>query len=428
MLYDVAFFIFSIFYLPTLIFKGRLHGDFLERLGIFDKQKIERLKSGSGRIWIQAVSVGEVALCKSLIPLLKKQYPGKEIVLSTITKRGNEFACNLFSKDSIIIYFPLDFSFVVRKVSNLIRPDLYIMIETEIWPNLLRLLAENKVLSVIVNGRISDRSFGKYKIVRYFLKDTLDKIGLYCMRGQADAARIIDLGASPERVMVTGNMKFDAMPNINIDEKEKVRNFLDLREGDLLFVGGSTHPGEEEKLLSVYKRLRVAFPGLKLLIAPRHIERAGEAADIVRRYGFESVRYSSSLPIIHCPGSPVRVFILDTIGLLNAAYSYAALVFVGGSLVRHGGQNPIEPAALEKPSLFGPHMSNFMDAALALTAGKGALEVGDEGALFQQAESLLADPGLRAIMGKNAFNVVVNNRGSSARNILAIKEVAAKHV
>jgi len=175
MLYDIGFLIFSIIYLPVLLFKGKLHGEFPERFGRYAPAKEKALLSGRSRIWIQAVSVGEVAVCKSLIPLLKEKFPGHGLVISTITKPGNDLAKKLFSKDAVLIYFPLDFGFTVRRAVKYIRPGIYIMIETEIWPNLLNELSLNSIPSVMINGRISDRSIGKYMLVKPFLKNVLSK-------------------------------------------------------------------------------------------------------------------------------------------------------------------------------------------------------------------------------------------------------------
>src|SRR3989338_3557346 len=209
MLYDIGFLIFSIVYLPTLLFKGKLHRDFLERFGIYEKCKRDSLSSGEERIWIQAVSVGEVSLCRALIPSLKGKFPDKEIVLSTITRAGNDLAKKIFSGDAVVIYFPLDFSFIVKKVMGLIRPGLYIMIETEIWPNMIKETSDNKIPSILINGRISDKSFGMYRLAGLFLRDIFTKIDKFCMQSEIDAERIETLGASAERVTVTGNMKFD---------------------------------------------------------------------------------------------------------------------------------------------------------------------------------------------------------------------------
>ena len=415
MLYDIGFFIFSIFYLPALLFKGKLHKDFPERFGIFDNHKLDLLRSGKNKIWIEAVSVGEVALCRTLIPRLKERYPGKDIVLSTITKTGNDLAKKSLSGAATIIYFPLDFSYITRKVAAIIRPEIYIMIETEIWPNLLKTLSDDKVPSVLMNGRISDRSFWKYRLAKPFLKKTLGRINKFCMRSRDDSLRIIELGAPKDRVMVTGNMKFDIGMASNARPSVDAGRMLGLRQGDKLFVAGSTHEHEEDAVLEVFKKLADEFPELKLLIAPRHIERVGEVEAAVKKAGFEPARLSEA--------KRSRVMILDTIGQLNDIYALAAIVFMGGSLVKYGGHNPIEPAVFGKPVIFGPHMFNFSDIARIFLSGDAALEAMDTSALFDKCVSLLKDEKRSLRMGENARKIVSENSGATARNLVVLEQV-----
>lgn len=424
MLYDIAFLIFSIFYLPTLIFKGKLHGDFLERFGIYAKEKRRRLASGSKKIWIQAVSVGEVSLCKSIIPQLKNVLSDYEIVFSTITKSGNDLAKKLFSKDAVIIYFPLDFSFITRGVVRFIKPKAYIMIETEIWPNMLGALSRESIPSVLINGRISDNSFGNYRIVRMFLRDVLKKVNKFCMQSEDDAERMVYLGAPEERVKVTGNMKFDVDFFVNAGEAEEVRKALDLKPGEELFVAGSTHPGEEEAVISVFRDLAPEFPHLKLLIAPRHIERTEDVELVVRRAGLVPVRVSELGKGIQAAGSGSSALILDTIGRLKDVYSAATLVFVGGSLVKHGGQNPIEPAAYGRPVMFGPYMFNFKNIASILADNDGAIQIYNTKELLDNSRALLKDAGMRDRIGANASRIVMENRGAARRNLEAILGMA----
>lgn len=424
MLYDIGFAMFSLFYLPTLIFKGKLHGDFRERFGVYDKAKREALAGGKNAIWIQAVSVGEVALCRSLIPSLKERFPDSPIVLSTITRTGNDLAKKLFAGQATVIYFPLDFSSVVKKVTALIRPAIYIMIETEIWPNLLKEMARGNIPAVLINGRISDRSIGKYELVKNFLKPALESIGLFCMQSEADRERVKSLGAPAERIKVTGNMKFDVDIKADIKTMETLRESLSMEADEGLFVAGSTHRGEEEIIISVYKELIRDFPDLKLLIAPRHIERSGKIGQMIKKHGFIPVRLST-LNEQRTANNEQRIFILDTIGRLKEAYAVSAIVFIGGSLIKHGGQNPIEPAMFGKPILFGPYMFNFKGIAKAFLDNSAAIQVSGEQDLFLQAGILLRDRTKRERLGINARKVVLDNRGATEKNIEAIKSLIA---
>jgi len=423
MLYDMGFTIFSLFYLPTLIFKGKLHKDFGERFGAFSAAKRRALERGRDAIWIQAVSVGEVALCRSLIPALKDRFPASSIVFSTITRAGNELAVKLFSKDATVIYFPLDLSFIVKKVSALIRPRVYVMVETEIWPNLIKALSGRPggTSMVIINGRISDRSFGKYHMARGFLRSALDRIGAFCMQSDVDAGRIVAIGASKDKVRVTGNMKFDA-DTASVGSGDSIRSMLGLRPEEELFVAGSTHKGEEAAVLSVFKRLSQEFPGMRLLIAPRHIERSKEVEHAIRGAGFQPLRVSQAQA--REDRSARHVFVLDTIGQLNGVFSIASLVFVGGSLVRHGGQNPLEPASFGKPILFGPHMFNFRGIADTLLKNDAAVQVGNAGELFRESAALLRDRNRARDIGWNAKRTLNANRGATLRNVEAIMKAS----
>jgi 3-deoxy-D-manno-octulosonic-acid transferase len=422
MLYSIGFFIFSVFYLPVLIFKGKLHPDFAQRFARFDKMKERLLLSGKDRIWIQAVSVGEVALCKQLIPSVKKAFPDRDIVISTITRTGNDLAKKLFSKDVIVIYFPLDFLFIVRRAVDLIKPSLYIMVETEIWPNLLKELSRRNIRSVLINGRISNRSIGRYRLARPFLKKTLRSISAFCMQDDIDAARIKELGAESEKVSVTGNMKFDAAVSINIKDPKEVRVSLGLKEGDELFVAGSTHEGEESIVVEVFKKLSADFPRLRLLIAPRHVERTDRVEKTIADSGLASIRYSV-LDRSQTTDDGGRILLLDVIGHLNEAYSVATIVFIGGSLVEHGGQNPIEPAYFGRPVMFGRYMFNFKYIAGVLLKNKAAMQVFSMEDMYEKSKLLLSDPGTRNLLARRARDVIDSNKGATDRNIKCMQRV-----
>jgi len=424
MLYDIGFLIFSLFYLPALLFKGKLHGDFSERFGVYSAEKRSSLERSKGAIWIQAVSVGEVALLKSFIPLLRQRYPSTPIVLSTITSSGNDLARRLFSKDAVIIYFPLDFSFIVKRVLDLVRPRLYVMVETEIWPNFLRRVSASSIPAALINGRISDRSFGKYRLARPFIKDILARIDSFCMQSDVDACRIISLGAPKNKVTVTGSMKFDITASFDEKGASYLMSCLGLASGDELLVAGSTHRGEEEIIADLFSELKMEFPFLRLLIAPRHIERAGEVESAVKRSGLIPMRVSC-LNEQRRTLNEQRIFILDIIGCLSDAYMIAALVFVGGSLVKHGGQNPIEPAALGKPVIFGPHMFNFKNIAEALLKGEGAVQVNDADGLKEAFRIFLKDSARRKTFGNNALDVIKRNRGATRKNLEALEKLIA---
>jgi len=382
------------------------------RAGIFPRGVIDKLKKRRQKvIWLHTVSVGEAQAAGILVGNLKQEYPGYFLLISTVTKTGNEIAQRLIGPEGLVIYSPLDIGFAVRRAVNLINPRFFIIAETEIWPNLIINLAKKGVAVVLVNGRISRNSFRGYKIIRPFLKEVFRSFSLFCMQTKKDAQRIVSLGAEEDKVKVTGNMKFDIQSPITDYQLPD----LGLSAEDELFIAGSTHRGEEKIILQAYRELIKNYPGLRLLIAPRHIERVQEIERLICGFGFESQRVSKYI------SNERRILILDTIGQLKNLYALAGLVFIGGSLIRHGGQNPIEPAVFSKPILFGPYMSNFSNIARAFLNKKAAMVVKDAQQLKNICLRLLEDPVLRKELGERAKEVVRENKGATFRNMKLIR-------
>lgn len=413
-IYDIFFLVFSIIYLPYLIIKGKAHRDFIERVGSLPS--IFKKVSPSKPVWIHAVSVGEVAGIKNFVKELHTMFPVRKIVLSTTTKTGNAVARRIFSGDVLKFYFPLDFSFVVRKVANLINPSILIIMETEIWPNLILELSKRGVPVALINGRISDRSFKGYKKIRFFFGKILRKIDLFCMQTSGDAERIESLGALKENVKVTGNMKFDIENPDTTLARDRIKSDLGLVQSDQLLIAGSTHRGEEEIVLDVYKHLTKEFENLKLLIAPRHIDRAKTIKNLVEQNGFEGALSSQSKKIQSLNSKKV-VLILDTLGELRHLYSIATIVFMGGSLIKRGGHNIVEPAIFGKPIIFGPYMFNFRDMARLFLEEKAAIKVRDKKELLETLQTLLRDRARIDILGQNARELADRDKGATSRNI-----------
>lgn len=395
-IYDVFFAVFSIIYLPYLVFKGKAHRDFGQRFGALP-EAVTGL-GASGPVWIHAVSVGEVMALKNFVRYFSKRFPNKKIVFSTTTRTGNEMARKIFGNSLPLFYFPLDFSPVVRRVVGILKPSAVLIMETEIWPNLVLELAKKKIPIAVINGRISDKSFKGYRRIRFLFGKILERIDLFCMQSAADAQRITILGAKDASVLVTGNMKFD------IDEAGAKK--ASPRGTEKLIIAGSTHKGEEEILLSVYKKLREKFPDLRLLIAPRHIDRAAGLKKSVDQKGF---------------GKTVSV--LDTHGELKRLFSLATIVFMGGSLVKRGGHNIVEPAQFGKPIVFGPHMFNFSEMARVFLENNAALQIGNENELFCAMKSLIEDESKGRTLGKNALALIGKNKGATQKNIEAIERI-----
>lgn len=376
-------------------------------------------------VWIHAVSVGEVMAVKPLLAGLRKLYPGKKFVISTVTATGNKVAKGLVKKGDLLTYLPLDFSFIVRPVISRIRPSMFILAETEVWPNLIRHLHKNNIPVITVNGRISDNSFKGYSAFKFLVTPVLRKISLFCAQTQRDAHRLLSLGVEKDKVKITGSMKFDSLDYLDLKKDNSAyKAKLGLVSGDKLLTAGSTHPGEEKIVLGVYKELLDKFFQLKLLIAPRHPERAEEVVEMVKDFGFSPVLVSKFNPA-HKRCKP-PVFVLDFVGELVNFYSVSDIVFVGGSLIRKGGQNILEPALFAKPILFGPHMFNFRDISADFLAGKAAVLVRNQGELRENIERLLKSPFQSGELGSRARELVFQNRGAAARTVEFIRNVNEK--
>jgi len=414
-LYDLITWVFAIVYLPIYIFRRRFYQGFIARFGILpDNLKLE------GPIWIHAVSVGEAMAIRGLLEELRKAYPGKKFVLSTVTPTGNKITQAIAKNGDFVTYLPLDIGFIVKKVIDKIRPSLFIIVETELWPNLISYLAKKKIPIAIVNGRISDHSFKGYLLLKFLLKPILNKINLFCVQANQDQERLIRLGVRQEKIQVSGNMKFDVTPPV----LKVAKSNLKIKDEEQLFVCGSTHPGEEEIILGVYRKILSEFPNLRLLLAPRHPERANEVEKIVIKYGFHPQRISR-LPEAAQPDSgETAVFILDTIGQLLFFYSIADIVFVGGSLVKKGGHNILEPAMLEKPILFGEHMFNFRDIAQLFLSQQAAIMVEGREGLEKSMKELLRHPAQALKLGQMAKELMFKNSGSLRRTLEPLKEIA----
>jgi len=413
LLYDLIFLVFALAYLPVYLFKGKFHRGFVRRFGHVPKNiNLDR------PIWIHAVSVGEVMAVRGLIKELRLLYPFKNFVISTVTPTGNKIARSVASNSDFVTYLPLDLSFITQKVINRIKPGVFIIVETEIWPNLITSLYKSGIPVAILNARISDASFKGYSAVKYLLKPILGKIDIFCAQSKGDSFKLNALGVIPGKVEVTGNMKFDQAPKLSGDARS-YRDKLALGEREMLLVAGSTHPGEEEILLNVYRRLLSLFPSLRLLLAPRHPERADEVKNLIERFGFNS--HKVSLLNLKTPHKDA-VFILDTVGELVLFYAAADIVFVGGSLVKKGGHNILEPAFLSKPVIFGPYMFNFRDIAQEFLGYRAAIQVFNQEDLIVSIKELLDDSLKAQELVKGAQRAIFNNRGATKRNIALIRK------
>lgn len=363
---------------------------------------------GSGpRAWIHAVSVGEAIAATPLVEGVRRRYPSLPLVITTATDTGASLVRERFGEHATHRFFPLDLPGPARRAVDAIDPTFLIGMETELWPNLLRTMARRKVPVMIANGRLSDRSFRRYQLARGFMRDVLNDVTVFAMRSAEDARRVIALGARPERVFVTGNLKHevgDDPPGV----AQLWRRLLGLPPGRPAWIAGSTHRGEEEAVLDAHAAARRRFPDLALVLAPRHPERVPEILNLINARGVEAVR-RSELPR---PSRSDAIILLDTVGELAQLYTVADVVFVGGSLVEAGGHNMVEPAARGKPVLLGPHNENFRESAELLLACGAASTVRNGIELGAELMFLLGDPALREHLGAAGRAAIVSRHGA----------------
>jgi len=374
----------------------------------------QRAASATRAGWVHAVSVGETIAATPIVEGLRRLYPDLPLVVTTVTETGARIARERFAGLAAHRFFPLDLPGAARRVADSINPAFLICMETELWPNMLRLLATRGVPVMIANGRLSDRSFRRYRLVGRWMRPMLQHVRVFGMQSAEDARRVIALGAHPERVVVTGNVKNEALPESG-GAADLWHRLLGLGPEQPVWVAGSTHRGEEELVLEAHAAAAERFPELALVLAPRHPERVPEVLALVRERGVPVVR-RSELPRLGTTGA---VIVLDTVGELAQLYTIADVVFVGGSLVPAGGHNMLEPALRRKPVLFGPHTTNFRDAAALVTSSGGGLVVTDGPALTRELVRLLGDAPLRDAMGAAGYDAVAARHGA-VRETLAL--------
>ncbi len=382
-----------------------------ERLGHAPPPAGER----PGGVWMHAVSVGEVRLALSLVGRLRRTFPGRSIHLTTATATGRAVAeAAGDTRPDSISTLPIDLPRSMGRLLDRLRPALVLIMETEIWPNLLRLCGRRGIPVVIVNGRISTRAYPRYRLVRRFLRRVLSHVHLFSMQSQEDADRIVSLGAPLDRIRVTGNLKFDIAPPET--DPAAIRARIGIGGDETLFLAGSTEPGEEHPVLEAFRMIRGAYPRSRLIHVPRHPEDGPAAIEVFRSAGLRVERFRDR------ESTGYDVLVIDVVGLLAELYAAADVIFVGGSFGRRGGQNLMEPAALGKAVLFGPNVRNFAAAARALGDAGGGYMVADGRALGARAIALLGDPPAAARAGEAARRVIEAHRGALDRTMSLLHE------
>jgi len=416
-LYAFALIVSLPYWLIGMARAGKYRAGFKERFGaVPSRLKLPRHSPGS--IWVHAVSVGEVLAVSELVQALKSAFPEERVFVSTTTLTGQTLARKRFGDESVF-YMPLDFPLALNAYLNSIAPQLLILAETEFWPNLLHLAKQRGAQIAVVNARISDRSFPGYRRFRSLLRDVLRNVELFLAQTEVDRDRLIAIGASPDRVLITGNLKFDVKAPPESALSSALRRSIAPDQKVLVF--GSTVEGEEALLAPCFKKMFGEFPQALVVLAPRHPERFDTVAELLRESGISFWRRSS------WSSSPLGggVLLLDTIGELASVYSLADVAFVGGSLVPRGGHNILEPAQFAKPILIGPHYENFRGIVQSFLKHDAVRIVAPE-QLTEAVLKLLRSPHEAVQIGARAWAVIESGRGSTQRTSAKLRDLLAQ--
>ena len=421
-----------VFIMPYFIWRYKLA--IFDKVAVGIKQRLGFYDIEKGKyILIHASSVGELKTITMFIEKLKKIFPEKKILILTMTPYGYKYVLDKKIADKVV-FAPIDIPFCVEKLFLRVIPEMLILVESELWPNLIFSVARKGAKIVSINARMSDKSFRRYLFVKEFMAEILKKIDFICAREESDRKKFIALGYDEKKAIKTGNMKYDKTETAYTKPSIIKRDF-GFTDSDLIFVAGSTREQEEEIVINVYKKLAAEFSSLKLIVAPRYPERCSEIEKILQKENISFIRKSQlsaidgvypakSGGLSDAKASATKCLLLDTIGELTDAYSIGTVIFIGGSLFEGaGGHNMLEPAELGKTVIFGKFVKNFQESAELLILQKAAFQVGDKEEFFNRAKELLNNLELRDAMGKRAKEVVISRRGATENNLKIISEI-----
>lgn len=410
---------------PMVLYRRCRHGKY--RGGWREKLtgRLTRQHPSRPCLWFHAVSVGEVLQLQRLLDEMTTQLPEAELLISTTTDTGYDVARSRYPQHTVA-YFPLDFTWATARALRSIRPDLVVMVELELWPNFLLECRRRGVPLALINGRIGEKSFRGYRKAVWLIRRVLSAFHVLAVQTPVYGSRLQQLGAPEERIVVTGNIKFDRVQtDRNNPRTRELRESFGLADEELVFVAGSTQGPEEEIAIRTWQTLRVEFPTLRLILVPRHKERFEEVAELVTHQGLSLIRRSR--PGTLTMGNLPPVLLLDTLGELSDCWGLADLAFVGGSLTQRGGQNMLEPAGYGAAVLFGPNTWNFKDITAALLECDGAQVVRDEQDLLEAARQLLGNPEQRRRMGQQARDFVARQQGATSRTVACLTPLVNAH-
>ena len=417
-----AAFIILPYFLLKMVFAGKYRKSIIQKLGGRQTQILTNL-ADNPRVWVHAVSVGEVTAAAPIVASLKIKRPEIKIIFSTSTETGQQMAQQLVKGADAFIYFPLDIPYIVRKIIRLAKPAVFVMVETELWPNFLKACKLNSVKTLMVNGRLSPRSYKKYRLTMYFWRRVLADLFAAGMIAQVDASRIESIGMAKDRIEVLGNAKYDALAAMAAPALQaEIARRVNQQAGERFFVAGSTHPGEDQIVIRVYQQLLKHQPDLKLIIVPRHVERTAAILELLQSAGLPDVITMTDMNKGKIREKE-RTIIVDVIGELFKIYSLATIVYCGGSLVPKGGQNILEAAAWGKMIFYGPSMEDFSEEKVLLEDVGCGVTISNEEELLKRLLQALEHPEELEARGARGRDVVAANMGAATRYAELISRV-----
>lgn len=420
-LYNVLLLFYWAILIPQLIYRLIREEGFYQRIkqsiGYLPPDLKEKIANRHA-IWVHAASVGEIVAASPIVREMRETHSNEVIIVSVVTATGFRMAHQIIKGADAILYFPLDLPFLTNRILNIVKPRMIVLVETEIWPNFLRIAKKKQIPVMMMNGRISARSASRYRLIRFFTRRVLSSIRVFCMQSRIDAQYIMDIGADPNKVIVTGNTKYDQTYGIVTQaEQKKFLKELGFAEGaSPIFIAGSTHKTENGSVCKAFKAIQKQFPDAKLIIAPRYILQADLIRDEGMKHGVILVKRSdmkAGKPIV----SVYDGVILDTIGELGRVYSLGDLIFVGGSLARIGGHNILEPAAHGKPIIVGPHMFNFVEIFDLLSSRGACVMVKNEDEFISTCLDILLHQDRAERMKESCLEIVRENQGATKKNL-----------
>ena len=425
LLYNIAAIFIVFLIIPMFLVRSVRERGFVERIrqslfGFFPPHALDKVAK-KNCIWVHAASVGEVVAASPLIKEFRREFPKSPILISVVTNSGYEMANRIIKDADSIIYYPLDLPWLAAHVLRRVSPRVFLPVETELWPNFLRAAREMHIPVMMVNGRISDKSVSRYHHLHSLLDDMIGTVTKFAMQSPIDAEYIVRLGADPNLVIVTGNTKFDqTYTDVSQEEKQQLLQEMGLAGSREIFLAGSTHKGEDELVLRAFTALRKEFPQAKLVIAPRDLLRTGEIASLCRRAGFQVARRTE---LLKTPGTGHDVVLLDTIGELGKVYSVGDVIYVGGSLIPHGGHNILEPAAHGKAIIVGYNMFNFKDTHVLFTKRNACVTVNNGSELTREVLRLFENSEERHRMEQETLAIVSENKGAARKSAVLLHEM-----